>query len=90
MGALSGPPAGILTVADPFQQPPCPEVVSCGLPPRFTMPETAMRAILFVLAALVGAGSGVYIAFQGTPVQVAGAMYATALVALILLGLNTP
>ena len=53
------------------------------------MPEVAIRAVLFALAALIGAGSGVYIAFQGTPVQVAGAMYATALVALILLGLNT-
>jgi hypothetical protein len=52
------------------------------------MPETALRAIAFFLVSLIGASSGVYIAFQGTPAQAAGAVYATALVALILLALN--
>jgi hypothetical protein len=52
------------------------------------MPETAIRAIAFFLVSLIGAGSGAYVALKGTPVQAAGALYATVLTALILLALN--
>jgi hypothetical protein len=56
------------------------------------MPETALRAIVLAivltLAALIGASSGVYIAFQGTPAQVAGVLCtALGLSAIAMLGL---
>ena len=87
MGALSGPPAGILTVTDQFQHPPRPEVVSCGLPPRFTMP-TASRAqkLTLTIMAIVSAAAmmiGVAIAPPGTPQDVLAALYPMALILLL-------